>query len=74
MKAALHFLLALPDWNSAFLGPESPMFEYEQSGNPMQTELVARPVEVRDGFIALDSEPGLGVTINTRVLERYKIQ
>jgi D-galactarolactone cycloisomerase len=42
----------------------APIMEYDRTWNPLQTELVTNPPEVRDSAIELPSGPGLGVDID----------
>ncbi len=51
---------------------EEPIFEYDRSSHPFRQQLVAEPVEQRDGWIAIPTRPGLGVTVDRAVLERYR--
>jgi L-rhamnonate dehydratase len=51
--------------------PEAPFLEYCVEDSPIRTELVRNPFEVVDGHVALRDEPGLGVEIDTDVLERF---
>ncbi|QRM53708.1 mandelate racemase/muconate lactonizing enzyme family protein [Sinorhizobium sp. BG8] len=51
--------------------PASFVIEYSLGANPMIHDLVEETVEVRDGMIAVPDKPGLGFTINERVLEAH---
>jgi D-galactarolactone cycloisomerase len=42
----------------------APIMEYDRTWNPLQTELVKNPPDVRDSAIELPSGPGLGVDID----------
>lgn len=48
-----------------------PVMELKPLPSPMQHELVEDPIEMRDGWIAVPSAPGLGVTVNESVVKRY---
>ncbi|MDI7861638.1 mandelate racemase/muconate lactonizing enzyme family protein [Rhizobiaceae bacterium n13] len=51
--------------------PASFIVEYSLGANPMIHDLVEETVRVEDGMIAIPDKPGLGFTINERVLEAY---
>lgn len=72
VAAALHVLSLLPD---PTVGPcaETPMLEYDATENPLRTELLAEPLELRDGAIRVPSGPGLGVTVDEDTLSRYLV-
>jgi L-alanine-DL-glutamate epimerase-like enolase superfamily enzyme len=81
--AALHDVRFTPhSWSSAIntaaaahvfaSSPNGVVFELKPEPSPMQHELVQEPLEQRDGFIAVPDRPGLGVTVNESVVERYR--
>jgi L-alanine-DL-glutamate epimerase-like enolase superfamily enzyme len=51
--------------------PASFVIEYSLGANPMIHDLVEETVEAKDGMIAIPDKPGLGFTINERVLEAH---
>ncbi|MCA1440095.1 mandelate racemase/muconate lactonizing enzyme family protein [Ensifer sp. IC4062] len=51
--------------------PASFVIEYSVGANPMIHDLVEEIVAVRDGMIEIPDKPGLGFTINERVLETH---
>jgi galactonate dehydratase len=66
--AALHLAASLPN----FFIQHIP-FPTDERDRRMRAELLSQPVEnVRDGFAALPSGPGLGIDVNERALEKYK--
>jgi len=72
IAATLHAVSLIPDphWG---LPTDSPMLEFDQSENPLRRELVKKPFEIRDGFVDVPTEPGLGVEIDERVVRRYAV-
>jgi L-alanine-DL-glutamate epimerase-like enolase superfamily enzyme len=48
------------------------VFELKPNPSPMQYELVAEPFQQRDGYLDVPDRPGLGVTVNEAVVERYR--
>jgi L-alanine-DL-glutamate epimerase-like enolase superfamily enzyme len=51
--------------------PASFVIEYSLGANPMIHDLVEDTVSVKDGMIEIPDRPGLGFTINQRVLETH---
>ena len=45
--------------------------ELKPEENPMQHELVQQPFVPENGTIAVPTQPGLGVVVDEKVLERY---
>ena len=63
--AALHVNAALP--RSLFL-------EYNVSVNPMLRDIIENPLQMdSDGFISVPQSPGLGVIINEKAVEKYRV-
>jgi len=53
--------------------PNGLTVEVDQTGNPFVDELLAEPLTVRDGLLRLGEAPGLGVELDERVVERYRL-
>jgi D-galactarolactone cycloisomerase len=72
VAAAVHVLSLLPNPTG---GPnaETPMLEYDMIENPMRTDLLAEPLDVRDGFVQVPRGPGLGITVDEDALRRYQV-
>lgn len=68
--ASLHLLATLPVPHHS-LNPTQPIFEYDQSSHPFRRELVANPIEQKDGWVEIPNEPGLGITVNRDILARF---
>jgi L-alanine-DL-glutamate epimerase-like enolase superfamily enzyme len=60
--AALHVFAA---------SPNAHVFEIKPNRSPMQHELVAQPIEQRDGWIDVPNAPGLGIEVDEEVVNRY---
>ena len=61
--------------NLAFLGQlwREEMLEYSTSRSPLRWELTHERFEIgADGKVAVPSAPGLGVSLNLEVLQRYR--
>jgi D-galactarolactone cycloisomerase len=81
LGAAHHLTLAPHLWGGAILFaagmqlaaalPNCVVLEYSKGFNPLLSELVAEPVEVVAGQVAVPHRPGLGVTVNQDFVERH---
>jgi L-rhamnonate dehydratase len=64
IAASLHFLAATPGaW----------VLEYCVEDSPLLNELVNEKFPLEDGFVRVPDAPGLGVTLNERAVERYRV-
>jgi D-galactarolactone cycloisomerase len=69
--ASLQLMAAVPvAHHNAFA--EEPIFEYDRSSHPFRQQLVAEPVQQVAGWIEIPERPGLGVSVDRAVLERYR--
>jgi L-rhamnonate dehydratase len=65
VAASTHFVASIPN---GF------MIEHTVSNSPLARDLVESPLVFQDGYIYLpESCDGLGVTINKKILERYRV-
>ncbi len=72
IAATVHLLSLLPDPHWGF-STDTPMLELDQSENPWRTEIVAEPLEMRDGFVNVPTKPGLGIEVDETVVKRYAL-
>lgn len=47
--------------------------EFNTSQGPLSRELIKEPLSMQDGFLAVPEGPGLGVEVNEKVIEKYRI-
>jgi L-alanine-DL-glutamate epimerase-like enolase superfamily enzyme len=47
------------------------VFELKPNPSPMQHELVTQPIDQKEGYVEVPTGPGLGVTVNEEVIDRY---
>ncbi len=47
--------------------------EVDQTGNPFITDLLVEPLQIREGKLALSDRPGLGIELDRRVVEQYRM-
>lgn len=55
------------------VSPSAFIIEYSLLPNPLQSELVAEPIAVESGQIAIPDRSGLGVTINDDFVKKYTV-
>ncbi len=72
LAAALQFAAALPPATAA-LFPMEPLFELDRTPNRFRDELALEPIRPLGGWLDIHDHPGLGVTIDERVLERHLV-
>jgi D-galactarolactone cycloisomerase len=53
--------------------PIEPMVEYDQSSHPFRLDLVGGGIHFADGSVRVPDGPGIGVTVERKILEKYKI-
>jgi D-galactarolactone cycloisomerase len=54
--------------------PVEPMVEFDRSSHPFRLDLIGGGIDFVDGFVRIPSGPGIGVTVNRAVLERFSIK
>ncbi|HVL24806.1 MAG TPA: mandelate racemase/muconate lactonizing enzyme family protein, partial [Thermomicrobiales bacterium] len=63
--ANMHLIASLPNGG---------LLEFDQNPNPLRTELFEEVIApAADGVVRLPERPGLGVTLNQRTVERYRV-
>ena len=72
LAASLQFVATIPNTPMS-AHPIEPMLEFDRSTHPFRTELINDEVEFKDGMVTIPNKPGIGVSVNRSVLEKYKI-
>jgi D-galactarolactone cycloisomerase len=72
LAATLHYLASLPD-TPPCLVPMPPLLEYEQTFNPFRDELSLGKIAHQNGWVDVPTGPGLGIEIDRKILDRYKV-
>lgn len=72
LAAALQLLAVIPH-NPPALYPLEPLLEFDCSEHPMRMAVVTTPIVHRDGRVAVQDGPGLGIEIDRAGLERFRI-
>ena len=53
--------------------PHALTVEIDQTGNPFVEELLVEPLQVVDGQLRLSNRPGLGIELDSTVVDRYRL-
>ena len=72
LAATIHFLAALPS-QPPCLVPMEPLLEFEQEQNPFRDHLALEPIRQSRGVVQVPTGPGLGIEIDRKVIERYRV-
>jgi L-alanine-DL-glutamate epimerase-like enolase superfamily enzyme len=63
--ANMHFIASIPNGG---------LLEVDQNPNPLRSELLEDPIEIdANGRVSLSERPGLGVTLNMAVVDKYRV-
>ena len=72
LAAAVQVVSLLPPPTHGFTADE-PMVELDTAENPFRDLLVTKPFQLVDGRVAVPTGPGLGIEIDERVIEKYRV-
>lgn len=72
LAANLHLAATVPD-NPPSLNPAPLRFELDRTENLFRDQLATTPIAQRDGYLAVPTGPGLGIEVDRRVVERYRV-
>jgi L-rhamnonate dehydratase len=64
IAASLHALAAVP---------KGELIEYSMSESPLRQKLTNESFDVIDGYVRVPEEPGLGITINEDIFQKYLV-
>lgn len=73
LAASLQFVATLPNTPLSDT-PVEPMLEYDRSSHPFRTELINNEISMENGMVKIPDGPGIGVSVNRQILEKYKIK
>jgi D-galactarolactone cycloisomerase len=54
--------------------PNGITVEVDQTGNPFIEELLVEPLSIKDGLLQMSRAPGLGIELNQKTIERYRMK
>ncbi|WP_026971798.1 mandelate racemase/muconate lactonizing enzyme family protein [Aliagarivorans marinus] len=72
IAASLQFIASLPA-TPLSLNPIEPMLEFDQSSHPFRKDLICDGIKMANGKVQISTKPGIGVDVDRRVIEQYKI-
>jgi D-galactarolactone cycloisomerase len=72
LAANLHLAATVPD-NPPSLRPTPLLFEFDRTENLFRDHLSLTPFEQSGGFLTIPSGAGLGIEIDQRVIDRYRV-
>jgi L-rhamnonate dehydratase len=65
VAASTHFAASLPD---GFL------IEHTVSTSPLTRDLVKEPIVFKDGYVSVPERPGLGITVDEAIIDKYRVR
>ncbi|MDE3121675.1 MAG: mandelate racemase/muconate lactonizing enzyme family protein [Paracoccaceae bacterium] len=71
IAASLQFMAALLP-NPPRVNPIEPILEFDRTENPFRQAIVTRPIEHRNGVVAIPDGPGLGIEIDRAALAEFR--
>jgi D-galactarolactone cycloisomerase len=72
LAASLQFIATLVPTPLSTM-PTEPMVEYDQSSHPFRLDLIGGEIQFLDGYVKVPDGAGIGVTVDRKILEKYKI-
>lgn len=72
LAAAVQFAASVTDYPHARHVPEPMMVEFDRSENPLRDRLLESPFDPSGGSIDVPQEPGLGVDVDEKAVDRYR--
>ena len=53
--------------------PNTQWLEMDTSGNAVYEELLTAPLQLKDGYVEVTNQPGLGVELTDETLKKYAV-
>lgn len=73
LATACHFIAALPAGPHTDHPPYPQMLEYDMSDNALRTQLLKVPLKLDKGHLLLPEGPGLGIELDAKAIERFRV-
>lgn len=76
LATGLHLLAALPPMPHCRVPTpfyQEPVLEFDQTPNPLRTDLAVEPFRLREGYLDVPQGPGLGIELDRAAIERYRV-
>ncbi len=70
--ASLQLIAAIPVTHHSLFASE-PVLEFDQSSHPFRTDLTDLGLTHQDGWVSIPQKPGLGIELDRKVLEKYRV-
>jgi D-galactarolactone cycloisomerase len=74
VAAGLHLACSLPDYPHTTHPGFPLLFEYDRAPNGLRDDLLAEPLRVENGVIYLPDGPGLGITLDERAVNHWRME
>lgn len=76
LATSLHLIATLPPTPPCRVPTpfyQEPVLEFDQTPNPLRTDLAVEPFRLRDGYLDVPQAPGLGIELDRAAIERYRV-
>lgn len=73
LAAAVQYAASLSPYPHASDPLDPMLFEHDRAPNPLRTELLETPFSSTDGALDVPTDPGLGIDVDERAVERYRV-
>ncbi len=73
IAATMHVVACIPNFTWGHT-TDQPMLELDVYENPFRDELTSFKFDMKDGYIALPTKPGLGIEIDEDVIKKYLVK
>lgn len=73
LAANLQLMAVLPH-NPLSMSPVEPLLEFDHTEHPFRLELLTEPIQHTEGWVQIPTGPGLGIEIQSAVVEKYEVK
>jgi D-galactarolactone cycloisomerase len=73
LAAALQLLAVLPSFTPPSLNPLEPMLEFDCTEHPIRQAILGSPIEPVEGIVAVPDGPGLGIEVDRKAIEHFRV-
>ncbi|HJO68404.1 MAG TPA: enolase C-terminal domain-like protein, partial [Rhodospirillales bacterium] len=73
LAAAIHFAAATPELPSTAYPAHPNYLEFDLSENPLRDAIARAPISAAKGMVAVPAGPGLGIELDWKAVERYRV-
>ena len=72
IHAAMHLVANLDSIPGRMYEPY-PMMELDRTENALRDELIKPLIQIENGYLNIPDRPGLGIEVDEKVLEKYRV-